>query len=184
MKHTRSLVVTEIIALLSAVYFPIHVASEDCTEGQPISLFNLGTGYFPYAYSNSANSYVEVDSVTQLQSGSYPHRASWRIVNNPDGSISLRNVELVELCLRNYGVDYRLTQDRCNYLDISFQFDIHFHKSGSIQLRFRNTDRCMYCNNKGIYNGQCQDDNHHYLWAVIPPLALDIESYSADEYDN
>lgn len=168
-----------VATLLCALPFPVHVNC-DC-EGQLVSLYNIGSGYMPYAKHDGANKYLGFDDARSLLGSDYPERTSWTLIYNSNGSVSFKNLRLPSLCIKYYQSGSGVIQETCNTEnDSKFQFELRLHKSGAVQVVFGNLNECLYNNSGDIYNGPCLKNDRNYLWALIPPLKNDDMSRSDD----
>lgn len=170
-----------LVTLLCFVNFPSIIISEDvCTEGQALSLYNIGTGDLPHPQDSD---YKIIETLPAHKLLSDTAKASWRLVDNSDGSVSFRNLKWPSWCLRHethwYSKQYYLVMDACNIEnDSRFKFLIRLHKSGAIQIVLKDHNKCLYDDGEGylyygVYADECQDD-HIHLWAFVPPLKIDI----------
>lgn len=174
MKFVRLLVD---LVLCSLLIITIKAESQ-CTEGPAISLYNIATSFLACALGEK-----DIKSDYSHHLLGEDAKASWRLIDNQDGSVSFRSVHFPLLCMRHekrtLTSDDPIWLDTCNIEnDSRFKFDIRLHKSGAVQLQLKNTNKCIFDKGKGtwyygLYSNDC-DEDRKFLWAFIPPLKIDI----------
>lgn len=157
------------VICLFAVFILVHADCE-CQEGPVVSLLHVTSGWMAYTYHDIAGKGLGFNYANNRpRNTDYPLRISWKLILHPDGILTFKNMKHPSFCIAQSG-SY-VHQKNCNQNDQDFQIFPRTTKTGAFQMVFVKSKQCLYnVEDKYIGVSDCQENNHNYEWAIIPPV--------------